>query len=108
MWGWREFMFIEKCQDMYFKWTIELDRNTPNYLVREETKRDLLKIAAGKRAVKYEKKIRSQEGSAILKECLRELDNPRKNKSPWEIDTKLYLNKNGMSIAMAHGEDKIV
>ena len=86
VWGWREFMLIEKCQDTYFKWTMGLDRNTPNYLVREETKRDLLRIAAGKRAVKYEEKIRSLKENAILRECLRKLDNPRKNKSPWETD----------------------
>ena len=38
-----------------------LDINTLNYLVREETKRDPLRIAAGKRAVKYKEKIRSLE-----------------------------------------------
>ena len=57
-----------------------LNKNTPNYLVKEETKRYLLGIAAEKRAVKYEEKIRSQKGNAILRECLKELDNLKKNK----------------------------
>ena len=82
MWGWREFMCIEKYHGTCIKLTMELDRITPNYLVREETKRDLLRITAGKRAVKYEEKIRSLKENAILRECLRKLDNPRKNKSP--------------------------
>ena len=58
---------------------MKLDRNTPNYLVREETKRHLPRIAAGKGAVQYEEKIRSLEGNAVLKECLRKLDNPKTN-----------------------------
>ena len=82
IWGRREFRIIENCLDTYFKLTMGLDKNTPNYLVREETKRDLLRIAAGKRAVHYEEKIRSLEENAILKQYLRELDTPRKNKSP--------------------------
>jgi len=73
-----------------------LDRNTLNYLVREETERDVLRIAAGKEAVKYKKKIRSREGNAILRECLREL----------------YLNENVISTAMAHhalrGQNSII
>ena len=83
-----------------------------SYLVRNETKKDLLRIATGKRAVKSEEKIRSRERNAILRECLRELVNPRKIKSPREIDRELYLNKNGISIAMAHyvwrGQDSII
>ena len=69
-----------------------LDRNTPNYLVREETKRDLMRIVAEKITVEYEEKIISLEGNSILRECLKELDNSRKNKSSWEIDKKLYIN----------------
>lgn len=35
-----------------------MDWNTPGYIIREETKRDKLRIEAGRRAMKYEEKIR--------------------------------------------------
>ena len=50
IWGWTEFKEIEAVQGRYIRWVLELDKCTPGYIVREESKRDKLRIQTGKRA----------------------------------------------------------
>jgi len=45
-----------------------------SYIVREETKRQLLKIETGKRAVSFKEKIKEKSNNKILKECFREVE----------------------------------
>jgi hypothetical protein len=97
IWGWNEYAVIERCQDKYIKWSLGLDWNTPGYIVREETKTKVLRIESGKRAVKFEEKIRESTPNRILKECIIEIEKARQNKTRWEIDRELYFRRNGMS-----------
>lgn len=36
IWGWEEDEKMESVQRRYMKWVLELDSNTPNYIVEEE------------------------------------------------------------------------
>lgn len=47
----QEILEVVKCK--YLKWVIELNKNTPGYMVLEEKRRDKLKVKAGKRAVTF-------------------------------------------------------
>lgn len=46
-----------KYQDKYVKWTLGLDWCTPGYIIKEETKRQALKIEIGRRALIFKEKI---------------------------------------------------
>jgi hypothetical protein len=49
-----------------------VDREMPGYIVREECKRNRLRVGAGKRAAKFEDKREGREECRILTECWRE------------------------------------
>ena len=53
--GWGEYEEIERVQAKYLTWTLGLEKYTPGYIVREETKREKMRVEAGKRAVGFEK-----------------------------------------------------
>jgi hypothetical protein len=48
---------VEKVQAKYLRGVLCMDRETPGYIVREEYKRNRLKVKAGKRAAKFEDKM---------------------------------------------------
>lgn len=50
-----------------------MDKHTPGYLVRLETKREKLEIKASTRAVKYKEKMRFWRSDTPKEECLRSL-----------------------------------
>lgn len=47
---------MDKLKRKYIKWILGLDKRTPNYIIREETKMKETKMRAIKRAVRYEEK----------------------------------------------------
>ena len=51
MWGWSSFPKLEAVQNRYIKWILKLEYATPNYIVLEETKRKLLSVDTGQRAI---------------------------------------------------------
>jgi hypothetical protein len=56
-------------QEKYLRWVLGVDRETLNYIVREECKRNRVKV---KRAAKFEDKTDGREECRILTECWRE------------------------------------
>ena len=54
-------------------WTSGVDWRTPDYMVREEAKRDKLRTRAKRRAWRYEDKLRRGGGSEITREYLAEM-----------------------------------
>ena len=62
IWGWKEYEEVEKVQEKYLKWILGLDKETPGYIVREETKRKKMRIDLGKKAVKYEDLMDERKG----------------------------------------------
>jgi hypothetical protein len=62
IWGWwKEQEEPEKVQEKYLKEVLGVDRETPGYIVREECKRNRLRVKAGKRAGKFEDKMDGRE-----------------------------------------------
>ncbi|XP_063912037.1 uncharacterized protein LOC135128890 [Zophobas morio] len=72
IWGWKEYAEIEAVQEKYLRWMLGLRKETPGYIVREECKREKLRIYTGKRAVKYDERLKEREECRILYECWKE------------------------------------
>jgi hypothetical protein len=62
---------VERVQEKYLRGVQGMDRETSGYLVREECKRNRLRVKAGKRAAKFENKMDGREECRILTECLK-------------------------------------
>jgi hypothetical protein len=56
IWGWKRQKEIERIQEKYIRWIMNIDRQTPAYLILKDTGRNRLEIKAGKRIVRWEKK----------------------------------------------------
>jgi hypothetical protein len=56
-------------QEKYLRGVLVVDRETPGYIVREECKRNRLRVKAGKGAAKFDDKMDEKEECRILKEC---------------------------------------
>jgi hypothetical protein len=72
IWGWKEQEKVEKLQEKYLRGVVGVDRETPGYIVREECKRNRLRMKGGKRAAKFEDKMDGREKCSILTEWWRE------------------------------------
>jgi hypothetical protein len=47
IWGWKEQEEVERVQEKYLRWVLGMDRETPEYIVREKCKRSKLIVKAG-------------------------------------------------------------
>jgi hypothetical protein len=81
---------VERVQEKYLRWVLEVDRETPGYIVREECKRSKLRVKAGKRAAKFEDRMGGREEYRILSECYRE-----NKKNADEKEREKYCRRNG-------------
>nr|KAH0807639.1 hypothetical protein GEV33_015153 [Tenebrio molitor] len=61
IWGWKGKEEVEKVQEKYLKAWPGVDRESPGYTVREEYKRNRMRVKAGKRAVKFADKMDGRE-----------------------------------------------
>jgi hypothetical protein len=50
-------------QEKYLRRMLEVDREAPGYIVKEECKRNRLRVKAGKRAAKFEDKMDGRESA---------------------------------------------
>lgn len=109
IWGWQEHSEIERIQDKYIKWTLKLNRTTPGYMIRAETKRHKISIKTGKRAIRFEEKILKKEEEDILKQCvkikskiLKEKQNGTgktyKTTEKWKKERRKFLENIGWSL----------
>lgn len=71
--GWVERQKIERIQEKYIRWILGLDWRTPGYIVTGEGKREKLRTKAGRRAMKYEEKLREGKGSELARKCWEEI-----------------------------------
>jgi hypothetical protein len=90
IWGWKEQEEVEKVQEKYLRGVLGVDRETPGYIVREECKRNRLRVKAGKRAAMFEDKMNRREECRILTECWRE-----KKKNTEKKEREKYYERNG-------------
>lgn len=96
LFGWKEWAILERVQTTYVKWTLGLQRCTPDYMVLDEAKRDRIKIKTGKRAIRYELLAAKREGKELLQECIKQRISA-KGKSKQCKEREKYLNGNGFS-----------
>lgn len=57
VWGWKEWEKIEKLQERYMRWILEIDGRTP-YMVKKEDKREKLRTKIGRRAIRYKERLK--------------------------------------------------
>lgn len=111
VWGWQEEGRLDEIKRRYVKWILKLDRNTPNYMLIEETKMKELRIQAIRRAIKYEEKVNSSK-KKLIKECIKNLERtrPRREEGGWEKKRRELLEKAGSNKERTRenreGEDK--
>lgn len=72
IWGYKEWEEIEKLQTKYLRWIVGVDWRTPGYIVREELKREKIRISAGERAGRFEERMTEGKVGEIGKICMRE------------------------------------
>jgi hypothetical protein len=77
---------VEKVQEKYLRGVLGEDRGTPGYIVREECKRNRLRV----KAAKFEDKLDGGEDCRILTECWRE---KKKNTEKKEREIEILLEK---------------
>jgi hypothetical protein len=63
IWGWKEQEEVEKVQEKYLRGVLGVDRETT---VREECKRNRLRVKAGKGTAKFEARMDGREKCRIL------------------------------------------
>ena len=98
IWGWKEWGEIERVQEKYLRWVLGVEWRTPGYMVREESKRDKMRLRMGRRAVRYEEKLEEGEGSEWTRGCWEEVKKREgKRASIWEEQRKGFYKERGMS-----------
>ena len=68
VWGYQEFKNVETLFTEYMKWVLKIERNTPDYIIKEETKESKVILNTIYRAVKYEEKLAKLDEKDIRKE----------------------------------------
>jgi hypothetical protein len=89
IWERKEEEKVEKVQEKYLRGVLVVDRETPGYIVREECKRNRLRVKAGKGAAKFDDKMDQKEECRILKECWK-----GKKKNVEKKETEKYYQRN--------------
>lgn len=81
----------------------------PAYIVLEECKRERIRVEAGRRAAKYERKTRAG-GNPLVLDCIQDLDTSTKGKKArWVEEREKYYNRCGYGLerVRARTDEKI-
>lgn len=105
IWGFEEKRKLEGLQEKYLRWCLGVEWAVPGYIVLEETKRKKLRVQNGRRAMRYEMKIRRGDND-LLKECLREIEQKKNQPSEWEEKRIRYCERNGYSAERVGAESQ--
>ncbi|XP_076660673.1 uncharacterized protein LOC143364045, partial [Halictus rubicundus] len=98
IWGWEERKEVERTQERYIRWVLGVEWTTPGYMIREETKREKMRIRGARRAWRFEERLRAGKGSEWARLCLQEIEERargRKKISRWEKGRKEYIEERG-------------
>jgi hypothetical protein len=68
IWRWEEHEGVERVQEKYLRWVLGMERETPGYIVKEECNRNRLRVKVGKRAAKFEDKMKEKKKNKEEKE----------------------------------------
>jgi len=100
IWGYKEWKEIEALQEKYLRWILGVKRCTPGYIVREELKRNKMRVETGWRAGRFEERIQKGEGGEIGRESIveRRKEEREKRKEEWtreSLERREYLWRGG-------------
>lgn len=70
---------VERLQERYIKWVLEVYERTPRYMVREKGKKEKLRTKIGRRAIRYKKRLEKDGGSKWGKKMFRRDQEERRN-----------------------------
>ena len=77
---------------------MRVERRTPGYMIREESKGDKLRTRIGKRAMRYEEKLERGEESVWARRCWEEIKKREgRITAEWEEQRKVFYMERGMS-----------
>ncbi|KYN38116.1 hypothetical protein ALC56_07516 [Trachymyrmex septentrionalis] len=102
IWGYKEWKEIEALQEKYLRWILGVKSCTPGYIVREELKRNKMRVETGWRAGRFEERIQKGEGGEIGRESIveRRKEEREKRKEEWtreSLERREYLWRGGVS-----------
>jgi hypothetical protein len=81
---------LQKVPTLHLRGVLGVDRETPGHTVREECKKNRMRVKAGKRTAKFEDRMDGREECRILTECWKDKKKNREKK-----DTEKYYQRNG-------------
>lgn len=98
IWGWSEWQEVENLQT-YLRWILGVERTTPGYVVREELKREKIRVCTGGRALRYEERTQIEATKKLPAECRKEVvrGERRGERTKWSESREKYLNRCGVS-----------
>ena len=89
IWGSKEWKEVEKIQDKYLKWVLEVERTTPGHILHEETKKSKIAMTTGNIAMKYEKKAGERHRRFDKKRILRDIKEKGKQVRSRRLEKKV-------------------
>jgi len=60
---------MERMQERYLRWMMEVSWRTPGYMIREKLQRNKLRIKTGRRAWGFEEKLVEGRESELVRKC---------------------------------------
>jgi len=103
IWGWEESQAIERIQERYLRWTLGVHASTPGYIIREEWKRDKMRIRTGGRAMSYELKALAVSSNEILLDSIKIIKEGRLNRANgWTSKRLGYLQRCGHNAMLSN------
>ncbi len=97
IWGWEEQEDLQGLETKYWKWLLNLNWNTPQYIVQEEVRAEGLWEKAWWRAYRYKRDLRGQDRSTWAQECARWRADVKQKDIRWRVRKRCELVKIGLS-----------
>lgn len=80
---------MERLQERYMRRVLGVDGRSPEYMVREEGKREKMRIKMGSRAVRYDERLEKRGSSKWVRKCWEEVKEKRgEGESIWKEQKK--------------------
>ena len=83
IWGWKSMDRVEGLQDTFLRWVLGVQSCTPEYFVREELQREMLKGRAGMRAWEYVRMLEEGQEGEVARICWEEIKRRARRGGCW-------------------------
>jgi hypothetical protein len=101
IWGWKERESVEKLEERYLRWVLEVDARTQGYMVREELQREKMKSRVGRRAWSFEVRLEEKKGSELARKYRKEMRERGKGGrvgAGWEEERRIFFEERGLTV----------